>query len=492
MTLTLPNIQQALLSFLTQSDGSLQYCTLSFLITFAVFYLFYMVARRSRRWLMMAYVVAFSIFFAYKGNGWLTLLLPATAVVSWLLTAEVRRARKRLVRKAWLTLTIVVVLAPLLYFKYTNFLLQIVNEALQTNFSPLAIFLPIGISFYTFQAISYSVDVYRGRFTERVNLLEYIFYLTFFPLLFAGPITRAETLIPQIKQKGSASPEMLYTGVWLIILGLVKKGVVADYIAQFNNWIFDDPMGYSGFENLMGVLGYTLQIYCDFSGYSDLSIGLAALLGFRLLENFNNPYQSLNLTEFWRRWHMSLSFWFRDYVYIPLGGNRKGRWRTYLNNFLTMLVAGLWHGASWMFVIWGALHGAGLVVHKFLKPWLDRVPNILPVRVVAWALTFAYVAVAWIFFRASSVENAVLVMRRIATDFSLDYLVPFCTARPTWSAFVGVGFLLCATRIGWYNRLQGWFVRSPWLVKAILLVAAVELVANFQQENVQPFIYSQF
>ena len=402
------------------------------------------------------------------------------------------RSRER-GRSRWLLFaTVAVELLPLLYFKYTNFFIDTLNGMLATNFSLLSIVLPIGISFYTLQAISYTVDVYKGRFTAEVTLLEYAFYLTFFPLLMAGPITRAEVLLPQIQERKPIAEHLVDAGLWLIIVGLLKKAVVADYIAQYNAWIFDDPLGYSGFEGAMGVLGYTLQIYLDFSGYSDMSIGIAAIMGFQLRENFNFPYQSLNLTEFWRRWHIALSTWFRDYVYIPLGGNRKGRWRTYLNSFVTMLLSGLWHGASWMFAIWGVLHGIGLIIHKANKWWLDKIPNTWYVKTIAFAITFLYVTIGWVFFRSPSVESALTLLGHIGTDFSWDYLPPFLSTRLVWMLFLVFGFALHALRKRHSDRLSDWFVRAPWLVKLLIFVLVMQLVINFRQDSVQPFIYAQF
>lgn len=205
-----------------------------------------------------------------------------------------------------------------------NFTLEVIHEILRSNFAPEKIILPVGISFFTFQAISYTVDVYKGRFPKTTELIDYAFYLTFFPLFIAGPITRAEVLVPQIQVKRPVKDDLVYKGLWLIICGLIKKALIADYIAQYNNIVFDAPSVQSGFGDLMGVLGFSVQIYCDFSGYSDLAIGVAALMGYELKDNFNFPYQSLNLTEFWHRWHIALSTWFRDYLYIPLGETGRG------------------------------------------------------------------------------------------------------------------------------------------------------------------------
>jgi D-alanyl-lipoteichoic acid acyltransferase DltB (MBOAT superfamily) len=449
---------------------------------------------------MVLYVSAFSLMFFYLANGWLMVLLPAVALVAWgagrMLTA-MHRERGDAVSHSWkdrlvLTLAIVIILLPLLYFKYSNFFLSSINAVFSSNFGLLDLALPVGISFFTFQAISYVVDVYRGRFTMQVSLLEFLFYLSFFPLLLAGPITRAYVLLPQVRKPCAISERCLYMGLWLVMIGLVKKCVIADYIAQYNDWVFSSPATYSGFECVMGILGYTVQIYCDFSGYSDISIGIAALMGFHLLENFSFPYSAPSPSEFWHRWHISLSTWFRDYVYIPLGGNRCSRVRTYLNNIITMLVAGLWHGSTWMFVLWGGIHGLGLVVHKAFKPLLSRVPDNRWSNGLSVVLTFIFVAIAWVFFRSESVASACQLLSRSVVDFDIAYLIPFVKARPWWCVLTLVP--LAAQSIGrrGFQRLQARFILLPWIVKLLLFLLTVQLILQFQTSNVQPFIYYQF
>lgn len=486
-------IYQSLINFFVNHDGGLMYCSLTFFITFLVFYAIYIIVRQGTKVGMQLYVIAFSLFYAYKANGWFMLLLPATTLISWSLVEGMKKIRRKKIRKLIATINVLIVLSPLLFFKYTDFTLQTLNSIIASNFAPMEMFLPVGLSFYTFQAISYIVDVYKKKFTLKTSLLEYTFFLTFFPLLIAGPITRPETLIPQLKRRLPENKTIIYSGLFLIISGILKKGLIADFIAQYNNWIFEDPMGFSGYENFMGLLGYTVQIYCDFSGYSDISIGLAALMGIKLLPNFNSPYQSLNLTEFWHRWHIALSTWFRDYIYIPLGGNRKGKMRTYLNNFVTMLFAGWWHGASWMFFIWGAIHGVGLMIHKSCKPWLGKIPNYFGVKLIAWLITFVYVMFAWIFFRATSLENASDIITRIFTDFDPAYFTPFCQVRPFWMIFTfGALILHLAIREKAFYWMQGKFVKLPWILKLILFMIAVQLVINFRLVDIQPFIYAQF
>ncbi|GAB6982113.1 MBOAT family O-acyltransferase [Prevotella dentasini] len=483
----------SLLSFLSTSDGSWSLCTIPFMAAFVAFFALYLVFCKERRSWMQLYVVAFSLFFAFKANGALMVLLPTTALLSWFLTPKMMRLRRGTPRRAGLWLVILIELLPLLYYKYTDFTLSIFNDLLKTNFALQHLFLPIGISFYTFQAISYTVDVYKERFPKTTGLVEYLFYLTFFPLLVAGPITRAGVLIPQISQPRPVSKELVDRGLWLIVCGLLKKGVIADYLAQYNNWIFSDPTAYSGFENVMGVLGYTLQIYSDFSGYSDLAIGIAALMGFELKDNFRFPYQSLNLTEFWHRWHISLSTWFRDYLYIPLGGNRRGNLRTYANSFIAMIVAGLWHGASGMFVVWGLLHGVGLVCHKFLNNHLlKRIPDNLAVRVISWSVTFGYVAFAWIFFRSPDIDTAFALIGNVCDDFTLADFHPFVMARPLWMLLLAVGLELHSIRESDYLWMQQRFVRFPWIVKFIVFAVVVQMVIHLSMDNVQPFVYTQF
>ena len=301
-----------------------------FWLLFIFFLPIYALLKKSRT-KMVVFVVAFSLYFYYKSSGLFFLMLIATSLLDWCISWRVYSARTHGARLAWMWTSVVISLSILGYFKYANFFLWNWNQMVEGNFQPLDIILPVGISFYTFQSISYVVDVYRRRITPTRRWLDYLFFLSFFPALVAGPIVRADYFLPQLKKNREASSDEIYGGLWLLIIGIVKKAVIADYIAQYNDLIFNDPMLYTGVQTLMGVLGYTMQIYCDFSGYSDMAIGLALIMGFKLGVNFNSPYKSRNLTEFWRRWHISLSSWLRDYVYIPLGGNRKGTVRTYVN-----------------------------------------------------------------------------------------------------------------------------------------------------------------
>lgn len=471
----------------------MNYTDINIEVMLVAFLAIYTLVKRASRTAMMLYVVAFNLYFAYRLNGSVMWLLPATACFNYALTQEMALREGR-TRKLLLATVVVADLAVLAYFKYATFILNdVIGLMLRTNFSLGSIVLPVGISFYTFQGISHAVDVYRRRFTMNTTLLEYFFYLTFFPLLLAGPITRAENLIPRLRRNRQASSRMVWSGLWLIMLGLVKKNMVSDYIGQFTTWVFDAPQTFSGFENMAALLGYPVQIYFDFSGYSDMSIGAAAILGFWLPDNFLFPYRALSLTDFWRRWHISLSTWFRDYLYIPLGGNRKGTLRMYANNFITMLVAGLWHGASWMFVIWGALHGFGLCVHKFFSRQLHiTIPSTLWGNTLSWLITYVYVCFAWSFFRSQSLTQLGTMYEKIVADFSWAYLSPFVYARPLWTVCLIGAMLTYLIPERTYTRLQLRFITLPWLAKFLLFIVCVQLAIEVAQEDVQPFIYGAF
>lgn len=447
---------------------------------------------KNRRWQMIIFVVAFSLFFYYKSSGIFFLLLMGTSIVDWILSRLLSKQEKPLTRKIYLTISILLSLSILGYFKYANFFLWNWTQMVEQNFQPLDIILPVGISFYTFQSISYMIDVYKRTIPPTKTWLEYIFYLSFFPQLVAGPIVRADLFLPQLEKNQRATSAQIYAGFWLIILGILKKALIADYIAQYNDLIFSSPTGYSGFESLMGIIGYTMQIYCDFSGYSDMAIGLALIMGFNLGLNFDFPYQSKNITEFWRRWHISLSSWLRDYIYIPLGGNRKGTMRTYLNNLITMLIGGLWHGAAWKFVFWGGIHGVGLAIHKACQPFLKKIPDTWYVKIISWSITLVFVSLLWVFFRASTFTDSILIIQNIFLNFDTNHIIPFFIERKVWCIMMAIIIISHAIPRTWYNKVSDYFVKSPFIVKWIIFIVVVQLVIEFMSEEVAPFIYFQF
>lgn len=441
---------------------------------------------------MVLYVVAFSIYFYYKSSGIFFLLIIGTSIFDYMLSHLLASRTKEWQRKLCVALSVMASLSILGYFKYANFFALNWAQLVGTNFQPMDIILPVGISFYTFQSIGYIIDVYRRRIQPTDSWLEYAFFLTFFPQLVAGPIVRADQFLPQIKENRAATRDEVWMGFWLILLGIIKKSLLADYIAQYNDIVFTTPETYTGFENVMAILGYTMQIYCDFSGYSDMAIGIAMIMGFSLPKNFDFPYKSQNVTEFWRRWHISLSSWLRDYLYIPLGGNRHGKFRTYLNNFLTMLIGGLWHGASWKFVAWGGAHGVALITHKAMKPLLDKIPNNAVVKAISWFVTIVFILITMAVFRVNEIGDLGVIAHNIATNFHLDYLPVFADVRLVWCIFMVILIVSHFMPEGFWERVGKLFVRSPWVVKLLVFIVVVQLVLQFRSEDVPPFIYFQF
>ena len=364
------------------------------------------------------------------------------------------------------------------------------------HFDALDIFLPVGISFFTFQSLSYTIDVYRRRIEPLHSLLDYAFYVSFFPQLVAGPIVRAKDFIPQIRQPLCVTHAMMGEGVWLIATGLFKKVVISDYISiNFVERIFADPSLYSGLENLLGVYGYTMQIYCDFSGYSDMAIGIALLLGFRFNINFDSPYKSASITEFWRRWHISLSSWLKDYLYISLGGNRKGRVRQYLNLIITMFLGGLWHGASWNFVVWGMLHGIALAVHKM---WITLTGSRVGDRGAWWRqtlnviITFHFVCFCWIFFRNADFTNSATMLTQITCSFHGELLPQLLAGYWKVFALIALGYLLHFTPARLEQQAKAVMARAPFWAYVAVMVAAIYLAIQMRSTEIQPFIYFQF
>lgn len=466
-----------------------------FVFLFLGFSLVY-VLLRNRMTARLLFVTLFSYYFYYKSSGLYFFLLGIVTVSDFLLARQMDRTVTRWKRKALVVASLCVNLGLLCYFKYTNFFYEMLAPLWNGSFRPLDIFLPVGISFFTFQSLSYTLDVYRKDLKPLDSLLDYAFYVSFFPQLVAGPIVRARDFVPQIRRPLFVSSEMFGQGVFFIVSGLFKKAVVSDYISvNFVERIFDNPALYSGLENLFGVYGYALQIYCDFSGYSDMAIGLALLLGFHFPMNFNSPYKAESVTDFWHRWHISLSTWLRDYLYISLGGNRKGKIRTYVNLMLTMLLGGLWHGASWNFIVWGGLHGAALALHKFFRNVTGRPKTYHSTglrRLFAVVVTFHFVCFCWIFFRNSTFEASTVMIRQIFTAFHPELFMQLVTGY--WQVFVlmASGFLLHWCPDSWQDACGRAVTRLPLVGQALLVVAMVYLVIQVKSSDIQPFIYFQF
>lgn len=505
------------------------------------------------------YLFLASLFFYYKSSGFFFILLIVNIILNYFIGNAIHRSEKEGKRKTYLVLSVFINLFILSYFKYTfffvdafnsmfgthlvatNYLAGLSNMLVGTQFNLSEIFLPVGISFYTFQTMSYTIDIYRRKLEPVKSIIDFGFYVSFFPQLVAGPIVRASEFVPQIYQKYSLTRYEFGSAVFMILKGLVKKIMIGDYIAvNFIDRVFTNPDMYTGFESLMAMFGYSLQLYCDFSGYTDIAIGVALLMGFRLSKNFNSPYKSKNCSEFWTRWHISLSSWLKDYLYIPLGGNRKATIGTYLNfgfillvimlmasswivtvailafalvlfllirfvpsvadgiksninRLITMLLGGMWHGSSWNFLVWGGLNGIGLIFDKY---WQKISPfakfNGGFVNFIRVLNTFLFITVTWVFFRSQDFDTAIAMFKNVFTNFHFEYVPAVIAAYYKVFLLMAFGYLT-----HWFSgRLKDkWrdkFIDMPHWVHAIVVLLVIFVVYQSICSDMQAFIYFQF
>ncbi len=460
-------------------------------------------APTSRKYFLVAASYVFYGWWDWRFTG----LLFATTLINYLGGLALGKAERVGLRKFIVGVTVAVDLGVLAFFKYYGFFLTSLDELLTTlglhrDLPFMEIILPIGISFFTFQGISYVVDVYRGHIAAEKSLLDVMLFKSFFPQLVAGPIVRAADFIPQLHAPARLTRDHIAVGTVLILTGLAKKMVIANYLAtDLVDPVFFDPTAVGALDLLVGIYGYAVQIYCDFSGYSDIAIGVAALLGYRFRENFDQPYRASSLQDFWRRWHISLSSWLRDYLYIPLGGSRGGEAKTYRNLLITMFLGGVWHGAAWTFVIWGAFHGAMLGVERFVRAklnelappqagdeplFLSRLGNFAQ-RTVGVVWTFHLVCFAWIFFRADSFGTAQDYLKGFADwTGSHDHVTPFLVGLVA----LGMIFQFTPRNLGRELALAIRMLPSPLL--GLLLGAGILVIWAVAPEGVAPFIYFQF
>lgn len=407
------------------------------------------------------------------------------------------RTQNQRTRKMLLLVSVVYYLGVLSVFKYFDFAVDSVAAVLgwagiHVQPTHLKLVLPFGISFFTFETMSYTIDVYRREIEPADRYLDYLLFVCFFPHLVAGPIVRPRAMLPQLAAEPVASDAMKAHGLFLIATGLLKKIVIGDTLGlNLVNRAFDNPERFSSLECLIAVYAYAIKIYADFSGYSDVAIGSAKLFGYELPINFDVPYVSRSIQEFWRRWHISLSTWLRDYLYVTLGGNRKGTWKTYRNLLATMVLGGLWHGASWNFVIWGALHGAGLAIERALtgKPTKSepkREPGFLGSAVRVF-LVFHFVCFAWIFFKAKTFEHATLMITRIGKlTFDTNNLAPKVIA------VLVLGMVVHFVPKGWFERIRTAFIDLPAVAQGVALALCAYALHFASGAKTEPFIYGQF
>ncbi|HEY8037326.1 MAG TPA: MBOAT family protein [Methylobacter sp.] len=426
------------------------------------------------------------------------LLILFTSLIDYFVGIGLSRIENQSKRKLLLIVSIVVNLGVLGFFKYTNFLMENVGWGLNAlgfdvQHQHYDILLPVGISFFTFQSMTYTIETYRRNIPASHSLRDFLLFVAFFPQLLAGPINRAADLLPQFARRVRATTVEFETGLTQFAIGAAKKLVISDQIAPNVDLIFANPGNYDGLTLLQGALGYAIQIYCDFSGYSDMAIGCARMMGFRFMENFQMPYSALSITEFWRRWHISLSSWFRDYLYIALGGNRKGTERTYVNLMVTMLLCGLWHGASWNFVFWGGLHGAALAIHRAWKWWEPSASmNDNAVFQFIWSLisrlmTLSVVLVGWIFFRAQSWDSAWIYLDRMMTwnQDGIQVVSPYIL--PALAVMVAAHLVV--------NKDRNWAEQMPLRsvpIRVLSFTTFFVCIVSLGATDSAPFIYFQF
>lgn len=506
-----------------------------------------------------AYLFLVSLFFYYKTGGLFFFILIFSTLTDFFIGKAIYKAENKLFKKLWVALSIILNLGVLAFFKYDYFFTETINAIFNTNLEVVThaakwsnllmgthfdlgkILPPVGISFFTFQTISYSIDVYRGLVKPVKSILDFGFYVSFFPQLVAGPIVRAAHFIPQLYKDFSLTKREFGYALFLILNGLMKKMFVGDYLAvNLIDRVFANPASYSGFENLLALYGYSLQVYCDFSGYTDIAIGVALMMGFRLPINFNSPYKALNCGEFWKRWHISLSSWLKDYLYIPMGGNRGGSFFTFsslgfillfvaliagklylififlivigivwilaivfpglkkvittnINIMLTMLIGGLWHGSSWMFVIWGGLNGLGVVVYKFWRK-ISPYENSTHWLVHFWKIlfTFSFITFTRIWFRGESMQGTYELLQQVSHHFNFPQ-VPQMIA----SYYKSILVFIFGLTVHWLptslkEKYKNWFMDSSVYIKGIICVIVLFIIYQSISAELTPFIYFQF
>ena len=546
-----------ILSF--SEDTPLIFTQADFWIFFAIIYFLFTLVYK-KKWLRSSYLFLISLLFYYKTSGLFIGILLFSTVNDFFLGKAVYNSTSQVKKKLLVAISVIINLGTLCYFKYAYFFTDSFNFLFKTDFEVInhlaywangfsgtdyftvdKIILPVGISFYTFQTISYSIDIYRGQLKPLKSIIDFGFFVSFFPQLVAGPIVRAADFIPQIRKEIQITKDDFGKGVFMVLRGLIKKMIFADFIAMnFLDRVFDAPEMFSGFTNIMAMFGYSLQIYGDFSGYTDIAIGIALLMGYKLPRNFNSPYKAIHCGDFWKRWHISLSSWLKDYLYIPLGGNRNSSIASYLimglillgimiaahsytviivilgvcislmlvsfwvkgflkhintniNIILTMLIGGLWHGASWKFAIWGGLNGLGIMTYKYWRK-ISPYENSKHWLVTVWkiGITFIFITFTRIYFRGNSMDHIDRFYKQVATNMDLqNALIVLWEYRAVFIMML-IGYITHWLPYSLKDKIQLHFVNSHIVIKGIVAVVVSVLCYQTYASDFQPFIYFQF
>lgn len=458
--------------------------SLLFLVFFVIVTVTYYLLPHKLRWIWL--LAASSYFYMYFKPTYILIIL-FTIIVDYCAGILIQNSQGK-TRKFYLILSILTNVGVLAFYKYFNFLainLNLVSGSFHGPQLPLLDFiLPIGLSFHTFQAMSYTIEVYRGNQPAERHFGLYALYVMFYPQMVAGPIERPQHILPQLHRVNNFSGKALINGLFFIAMGMLKKVVIADRLGLFVDPVFTNPHAHSSFELLIATYFFAFQIYCDFSGYSDIAIGAALVLGIQLMQNFNLPYLATNVSEFWKRWHISLSTWFRDYVYIPLGGNRKTFLITCVNLLIVFTISGLWHGANWKYIVWGAIHGLLLVAYQLLNKFNIRIKGLTFLK---WLVTFNLVCLAWIFFRANTTADALYILNKIFSGNNFSYLsAQTMPVNELWYCVLIILALLLGER--YLRRAKDCSAAQKLIIIGVLTIACYFLgIFNEAQ-----FIYFQF
>jgi alginate O-acetyltransferase complex protein AlgI len=475
--------------------------SLQFIIYFPIVVAAYFALNHKYRWILLLLA---SYYFYMCWNYKYVILILTTTTINYFAGIGIGNTDKRIRKNIYLALGVGSSLSILFFFKYINFFGESLNSLFQVfnifyQVPAYKLLLPVGISFYTFQTLSYTIDVYYNRQKVEYHFGMFALFVSFFPQLVAGPIERSTNLLPQFKKEHKLNYSDVRDGIIFMLWGYFKKVVIADRLSEYVNTIYNNPSNYGGYHNIIATFFFAIQIYCDFSGYSDIAIGTARVMGFRLMTNFRRPYFAASIREFWQRWHISLSTWFRDYFYIPLGGNRVKKWRMYYNLFATFLVSGLWHGANWTFVIWGALHGFYMVFAIWTSNLRNRINEIFGLpkvpllhKFLQILVTFILVYFSWIFFRANSLSDAILFIKSTFHFTNQSAINVYRIPMEFYIAIIGIVVLIAVEVLQEVANLPEKLAKLPMLFKWVLLLVLIFVIFVFGVWEGVDFLYFQF